>query len=200
MAKKKQNKVTIKALEDAVKDSMNEIVTIEWRGLEIEVKRFLPLNSMMAFVEYVSNACFGTDAKYNPEVKDFVFRSLVVQMYTNMTLPSDLSKSYDILFQTDLFTTLLNTIDYDQLDSIIRAIEMKTAYLCNSNVNLINKQMVDATRAFEDLAKQMQALTDGISQEDIANISKAFANGGIDPEKLMQAYMTEKYPEAQVTA
>jgi hypothetical protein len=45
----------------------------------------------------------------------------------------------------------------------------------------------------------MQALTDGISQEDIVNISKSLANGGIDPEKLMHAYMAEKYPETQVT-
>ena len=195
MAKKK-GKVTIKALEDAVKDELNRIEIVNWHGIDIEVKKFLSLTETMTLVESVTNACFGSDAKFTPEVKDFVFRSIVVQLYTNLTLPSDLSKSYDILFQTDLFITLLDTIDYDQFDSMIRAIEVKTAYLCNSNINLVNKQMADATKAFEELAKQMESITSGISQEDIANISKAFANGGIDPEKLMQAYMAEKYPAA----
>ena len=196
MAKKKQNKVTVKALEDAVKGDMNETVTIEWHGIEIEVKKFLTLTEMMALVDSVTNACFDSGAKFTPEIKDFVFRSLVVQLYTNLTLPSDLSKSYDILCQTDLFSTLLNTVNYEQVDNMIRAIEVKSTYLCNSNINLVNKQMADATKVFEELAKQMESITSGISQEDIVNISKALANGSVDPEKLMQAYMTEKYPTA----
>lgn len=197
MAKKSSNKVSIRKLEDAVKGTLNQTSILEWNGLEIEVKRNIGLDEACAFVDFLANACFANDAEYLPEAKDPAFRALIIKLFTNISLPSNAEKQYAILMHTDLVPRVISCIDEAQIESIVRAADEKIVYLCQSNINLVKKQMVDTSKSVEELLGQLSSVFEGVSQEDIANLTKAMANGGLDEQKLMQAYMDQKYKDEE---
>ena len=197
MAKKNRSRVSIRKLEEAAEGQLNQVSTLEWNGIEIEVRRNIGMGDACAFVDFMRKACFSDDGEYLPEAKEPAFRALVVRLYTNITMPSNAAKQYDILMHTDLVPQIVSRIDGAQLGLIIQAIDEKIEYACKSNIDFVKKQMTDASKAIETLLSDVSSVFSGVSQDDIAKLASAMANGGLDEQKLMQAYLEQKYDQAQ---
>ena len=188
----KPKKISVNAIEKVMKGTHVPSVTAEWNGLEVFIANTIPLNAMMQFVQDVYGGCFMVDTgEYVPEVKDFLIRSSVIEKYTNISLPSNISKRYDILYRTDIYSFVLNYINGDQIDHMFDAIDRRIECAVSANVSGITRQVSNLYSSLEDLEKKTEQLFSGLGEDDIRNITQALGSGNIDEDKLVEAYIKQ---------
>lgn len=101
-----------------LKKAKEDIKTIEFNGISIEVKQYLPIDDKLQFVvNVITNAADG-NRFYNP-IKMEAFTTLeFLFMYTNLsftdTQKKDLSKLFDIIVSNGLAEQILMAIPEDE--------------------------------------------------------------------------------------
>lgn len=189
----KIKKISINAFEEAVEKEYVPTSNVEWRGLTIVVMRRLSLNAMMTFVDSVVKSCFEQDSgTYIPEVKDFAMRSCIIEHYTNISLPSNIERRYELLYRSDIFDAIMEHIDQLQFNAMIRAIEDKLSHLAQSNIDAVTKQMNELYASVEKMVERLGSEFDGIDGEQISKIVNAIADGQIDERKIVKAIISER--------
>lgn len=177
--------VSINAIEEVMKDRFSNGETIQWYGVEIEIKKTIDLRAMMEFVAQSVNNCFSdSDGSYIPEMKDFTIRACMIEKYTNVRLPENPVKLYKMMYETDLCDLVITRINRQQLDAIIDAINEKLEYEVNSAIKTIQKTYDDVV----SLSESISEIFSNITNDDITALTKAIGNGKIDEGKLMEAY------------
>lgn len=190
---KNNNRISVNAFEKAVGENYNKAEIVEWNGLEVEIRKNLTLGEILLFARCVTEACFDKDMiDYKPEKKDFAIRTLTVLFYTNISLPKDVYKQYDLIYGSDIFETIIANINRDQFRTLVDAIDDKIANAADSNAALLNKQMNQLNDAFHELEEQAAGIFGDITSDDLKNLVDALADGGIDEEKMMKAYIENK--------
>lgn len=189
----KMKKVSIRSIEEAVEGKTQDTTTVEFNGLEINVKRILPFYDMIRFVRSVVDGCFkDDDGSYIPEVKNFLIRIYVLAYYSNINLPQNVEKQYEFAYTTGLFETVIGHIEPAQFADICDAIDENIEYIVESNNKEMQSQIVSVQNMIKELGEQLNGLFDGVGNEDINSIFGAIADRGIDEEKLMRAYINNK--------
>ena len=189
---KKNNNISVTAFEKAIDKVYTPQSTVEWNGLTLVIKRHLSLAEVVKFVDVCVKACFNNDnASYTPEAKVPAIRSCIVAFYTNITLPENVEKQYDLIYHSMIMDYIVPYIDQTQLDTIIEAIDDKIEHLAAANLERVNKQMADLNTTLESMQKQITDVFDGVSAEDMKHMVDALS-AGIDEEKLVKAYMSNK--------
>ncbi len=190
MAKKKR--VSVNAFEKHVVIDY-EYKPYEWEEMEIMVKPRLDFLEMMTFVDEVVKGCFRSDDNsFLPEVKDFVIKSYIVEMYSNVSLPQNVNKKYDLLYACDIVDFILDIIDKSQFEEMMKGIDQKIKYMVAMDVNTITTQMNQLLSSLSGVESKASQLFSEISKEDIDTILKAIGNGKIDESKIMEAYLEHK--------
>lgn len=188
----KIKKISINALEKSIGD-INQYVTTEWHGLEIIIKKRLTLKEMMLFVDSVVKVCFTSDDNtYMPEIKDFAIRSNILEMYSNLTLPLDIAKKYNIIYDCDLVEIILENINRVQFGKMIEAIDEKIEHLANSNIKAITTQMNELYSSLAGMENKMKEIFGVLDKKDIDALLSAITNNKLDESKLMAAYIQQK--------
>lgn len=186
-------KISVNALEKAIKSIYIPTVSEEWNGLNIVIKKKLNLAETMLFIDSVVSTCIvGENGSYAPELKSYAIRSIAIVLYTNIRLPVNEDKIYDVLYGNGIWELVTANVDKEQFNDIMKAIDSKIEYLSYSNAEAINKQAEDLYSTIEELSQKIAVLFEGVKSDDVKNIVSSFANGGIDEEKLMQAYLGNK--------
>ena len=191
------NKISTEELEQVLEDTYTPVSTTEWNGLELMVKRTITLAETMEFVKFVTDICFADETnEYIPEVRDYAIKLFVLEHYTNLELPKETENKYAIIYQTDIIPTVLNMLDGQQFNDIIRAIDTKLDYMAESNIEAITKHMNEAMALIENFGKQFSELFDGVDQESMTKIVNSLANG-LDEGKMMEAYLDKTIPATE---
>lgn len=196
---KKTKKVSVNEFEKSIMDSYIPSESVTWNGIEINIKKTLSLKEVMTFVGGVTNSCFTTEENiYTPEVKDFAIKYCIIEMYTNITLPANTEKKYDLIYRSDIIPTVLKHINNEQYCEIIRAIDSKIGSIVQANTEAIRKQLNEMHTALESLNSLQEKASNmfsGISSEDITNLIKTVTtlggDGKLDENKLVQAYLSQ---------
>ena len=170
----------------------NDIRTFEWNGYTIEVKRFLPVEDAMGYIDDVVAECIDENGDYYPAVLDFQRRRELIRRYTNIEMPEDIAAEYKILYGTNLCDAVYEVIDPDQLDTLWSAI--------NEHINLIKydrrsaaeKQMADIYAMMKSLANVLNDTVGEVNGEQISDFLKALANNQIDEKKIAAAVLAER--------
>lgn len=173
MAKVPFSKLGLKKVKD-------DIVNIEFNGIEIEVKQYLPIDDKLQFVvNVISNAADG-NRFYNP-IKIEAFSTLeILFMYTNLsftdTQKKDLSKLFDIVVSNGLANEVMAAIPKNELDGLFE--------LVYTSADGIYAQMNSAYGIIDSIRQEYQA-----AGEDATEIQKRLS----DPEnlKLLRDVMTK---------
>lgn len=93
--------------------------TILWHGIAVTLRPLLPLIEVTQFVNSVMDSCYDKEHDvFVPDMKDFAFRVNTVSRYACVELPSDINEQYSILYNTDIFDTVLSNINQSQIQSI----------------------------------------------------------------------------------
>lgn len=189
----KIKKISINAFEKAVNAQYEPIQTIEWNGIEILVNHTLTLHDMLAFVDLVVKNCFSnTDGAYMPEIKDFAIRNAIIEYYTNISLPLNVEKKYDLLYHSPILEEILPIIDQSQFKSIIRSIDEKTAHLAQANIEAVTKQMNELYATFDNMQKQINESFGNIDNGALSKVVETLIGGTLDEEKIVNAVLKAK--------
>lgn len=187
---KSTKKISITTFEKIMKDIHISTKTVEWNGVNITIKPTLSLKEMLSFVDNVVQSCFTTeDAAYIPEVKEFVIKCCVLEMYANFTLPTNVERKYDLIYCTDAIDVVMSNINAAQFGEIMEAINDKISNIAQANIESANKQINELYSAFDNIQEQMSSLFAGIGNDEIGKLVGAIAGDKFDEAKLVQAYI-----------
>lgn len=197
MADKKKT-VSVAELDRVIKEQLEGSVVavngVKWLGLTIEVKNFIGLNEVVQLAEEVAGNSFLADGEgFIPEVTEFCFRKAVIEHYTNIRLPQNAGKIYDIVFGTDLYHVIREHIDEDQLVDLRSAVDEKIDHRRDMQLSTERARLNELIAQFNAIGENIEKLFGGVSGDDVRELVNAIGKSGIDEEKLMQQYLDRKY-------
>ena len=187
----KEKKISIASFDKVLKEQTVPDTTEHWFGNEVVIKHTISIAQMLAFVDNVVSSCFH-DEGYMPEVKDLLIKSNLLTRYANFTLPENLEHRYTLIYNTDAVAMVSKHISSAQFDEILRAIDEKIDYICNTNIMAIEKQMQQLAASFEDVSKKTSEMFAGVNGSDVAKLIGAIDKGGVDEQKLVQAFLEQR--------
>lgn len=187
----KEKKISIASFDKVLKEQAVPNTTEHWFGNEVVIKHTISIAQMLAFVDNVVSSCFH-DEGYMPEVKDLLIKSNLLTRYANFTLPENLEHRYTLIYNTDAVAIVSKHISSAQFDEILRAIDEKIDYICNTNIMAIEKQMQQLAASFEDVSKKTSEMFAGVNGSDVAKLIGAIDKGGVDEQKLVQAFLEQR--------
>lgn len=190
-------KLSISKIEKIMKETFVPEVCMEWNGEKLNIRHTLTLEEMLTFADSVTNSCFGEDGAYLPELKDFAIRVATLLSYADISLPEDPERKYAICYRTDLFRTVQEHIELDQYNEMIHAIDEKIEHMAESNVQMIYRKADEAAEAISGMVEKVGALFENIDEQDLRNLVSAIGSGGLDEQKIVQAYLGAQKDQAE---
>lgn len=186
---KKTNHISINKLESTMQ---NNIVIIPMDGfpeIEITIRRILPLQDVLQFVEDVVSSCVDVETgQYIPEIRKFAVRASVLTRYANFTLPKDPEKQYDIIYNTNAFSQVLSHIDAEQYNEILYAIDERIRHNVTMIESAMVNQMSELTAKINSFISNSETMFGNIEGEDMSALMKNLANiSSIDEGKMAKA-------------
>lgn len=97
---------------------------IPWHDAFIYVKSIIPFKEMIGMVEYIVNSCIGKNGLFMPEFLDFSLRVCVLNYYSLVELPEDIEEKFYVVYQSDIYDTVVKHINKGQIESIKNSINM----------------------------------------------------------------------------
>ena len=191
MANKKKS-VSFSTFKAAAARDYKGIAIVSWNNIEIEIKRHLSLLEVLNFVDLVTKAAFDEDAAYMPERIDAAILACTIEFYTNINLGKDPFEAYDAIYRSGLLYMIMENIDQDQYDRIIRAAVKKIDNTANANIQAVTKQITELGAAFENVESSIASLVDGITPDELRGMIGALSSGTIDEKKLVEAIADRK--------
>lgn len=185
---KKTNKISINSFEKAMKENFNDIVVVKWYGVDIEIKPTISLVDAAEFISNIVSAAISDDGDYMPEFVDFVMRCNVLTKYANFTISDNTEKTYDLVYKTNAFDTVIEQINKRQLDAIMNSSMQKIEFEKQVALSNITRDTIDAIEAINKMQRQMEEILDGISNEDMQRFVNAVGENEIDYDELVRAY------------
>lgn len=184
-----ENRISIEEYKNAIAEDFNPVVDIDWRGLTLHIKRCLSLEEMMTFVSNVVSSCFAADTnEYLPEIKDFSTRCCILENYAGFALPKSLSEKYDMVYNSDIVSFVVQNVEHMQFNAMLAAIDRKIEHQAQSNIEALNKQISEVISGLSAIEKNLSGIFGGVDNETITKIAGAIADGSFDESKLVKAF------------
>lgn len=145
------------------------------KEFEISVKSCLTLDEAKMFVKTVSDACasFST-AAYEPEFYDFALKLSTLVFYAGISVPTDLYKAHDVIYNTNIYDVVLGKINGEQYRVLCDAINRRIDYVVNTFVSVqaarLNEVIERINGVFDESNKVISAIT---SQEFVSQLNEA---------------------------
>lgn len=194
---KNNKRISINSLDNVMKEKFNNRVVDTWNDIEVVMKRSISITETLEFVNNVVMSCFSDSNGFMPEVMDFAVKSNILTKYANFSLPDNLEHRHEIVYCSDAVRFVCQHINMEQLNEIMKSINKKIAYLCNTNTIGIQKQLTELVGSFEKMQESTVNMFSNITPEDITKIVGALDKGVLDEDKLVQAYLKHTtHPEA----
>lgn len=187
-----EKRISIEDFKKAVAEDFEPAVDVDWRGLTLHIKKCLSLEEMMTFVSDVVSSCFAADTnEYLPEVKDFSTRCCILENYAGFVLPKSLSEKYEMVYNSDIVSFVVQYVEHMQFNAMLAAIDHKIEHQAQSNIEALNKQMNEVVAGLSALEKNLSGIFGGVDNETITKIAGAIADGSFDESKLVKAFTAD---------
>ena len=155
-------------------------------AFKVIVKPHLSFSEAMDFVDSVINLTFDEEGNYYSVFADFALRRYTILYYTNMTLPDDMSKQYELLYGTHVYDVIAENINNEQryhiLDAVNRQMrieEQKILSSARAEVNNAVEQISKLADRYEAFMETAQKLA-GPDLFDLAKRLQSSASNVID--------------------
>lgn len=166
-------KVSITKFESMLKEN-TVTISVPDTDIVLKVTRWLGLEKMLTFINNVVSTCFNDNGDYMPQVHEFVFRVNVLNMYTNLTMPKDINKQYDLCYRTDAYGLVYEHISGEQIQDIRDAIDKSIAYrISQKKFEKINQSADIKNSILESvnsLAVGLKDVLDGVDQQTLLTV------------------------------
>lgn len=126
---KNPNKVTGLEAKQITNSIYEKNIVIKWHGKNINVCKLLPPEKMIQLIHNIICECTDKERKiFMPELLDFLFKSNIITEYSQVELPIDIKDRYDVVYSSDLFDIISNSINSEQVSSIKQIIKYYTGF------------------------------------------------------------------------
>ena len=194
---KKLDRVSVGAWEKIAKQMREEPTALDWHGDKLIIKKRLTMAEAVAYVRLVTTSCFSKeDGSYQPEALGFAKKRCAVALYTNVTLPQDMEKQYDLIYGTDIMDAVMGCIDLEQYNEMCEAVADHIDSILDANIDRVQQRIEAAAKAMEEISSSLGSVFDGLEQKDVHAMMHALTEGRFDEEKLMQAYLDQTKAQA----
>lgn len=124
------SKIKVGELRDLQKEFTKDIDVINFHGLEIDVKQYLPIEDKIILATTIYKSSTNDEdglLAVNENTRDVLTTYLITQYYTNLTLPQDYLEGYDILISTGLYDAIKENIidEVNRVEEIVDNMVMK---------------------------------------------------------------------------
>ena len=170
-------KIKAEAFDEYMKDYFPDTRTISVGGVDITVRRHLPVDDMISFVDFVVNNCFQDGGEtYLPELKDFLIRVAVVHRYTNIELPEKYVDQYNFVYGSDLVPMIIEeAICRDEFKNIMRAIDTQIENINNVEYREYKQKIDEIYSSLTSLTDQVSQMYANMTSEELTDLVKVFA-------------------------
>lgn len=198
MAKKSaQKRISVNAFEKAYKE-MNKFAEdrkVEWGGLDITIHPTLSLEDMMRYVNEVTEGCFvGREGTFRPEVRTFLNYAAILAYYTDVTIPSNTAKVYEMLCNSiDLLDLIVQQVNARQYNDIQAAIDERLKNYNTVATSIAIRQMETVSSAVEGLEEKVGEMFGNIDGQALNAVIKAIGEGGFSEESIVKAVLENRH-------
>lgn len=196
---KKEIRIPVNKLESLRRDEKIIVPLDGVDGVDIHIRRTIPLNEVLEFVAEVVASCVDRDdGSYVPEVMWFSIYTSVLTRYANFRLPTDVSKQYDLVYNTNAVEQVLSHIDKNQYEQIVVSIEKRIkhelAMIHASTAAKVNELL----ERFNTIVEQSEAMFNGLNSVDLTSMLNNLATvKDVDEEKLVSAVLKAQNTEQE---
>lgn len=185
--------MTTKELITLMSDNRNKMLKIDQLEAvlkkKLEVKEYISIKSKKNLVDDIVNECILYEDgifKFNDIEKYICFTMRVIEAYTNLELSSDLEEEYDLLCESKLLESIINTFkkEYDDVNILL---QMKCDYVLTNNT-----LAAQAGRFFDGVLEKIDVLVDALANKVDGFDFKNLPISGEDLGKLMQFINKQK--------
>lgn len=185
--------MTIREIITLMSDSKNKMLKAEQLQAllkkKLEVKEYISIKAKKSLIDAIVNECILYEDgifKFNDIDKYICFTMRTIAAYTNLELSEDLEEEYDLLCESKLLDSIINTFkkEYDDVNILL---QMKCDYV-------LNKNTLDAQvgRFFDGILEKVDVLIDALTNKvDDFDLNKLPINSE-DLGTLMQLLNTQK--------
>lgn len=185
--------MTTKELITLMSDSKNKMLKTEQLEAllkkKLDVKEYMSIKEKKALVDNIVNECILYEDgifKFDDIEKYICFTMRVIEAYTNIELSDDLEDEYDLLCESKMLESIINTFkkEYDDVNILL---QMKCDYVLTNNT-----LAAQTGRFFNGILEKLDVLVDALSNKvdsfDFNNLPISSEDLG----KLMQFINTQK--------
>lgn len=177
-------KINVGELREVNKEFKGAIIT-KFKGLEIEVKQYIPILDKIELVSPAANGCISEENglfTVQNSVKNIAYKLAIIKAYTNITLPKDEFDAFDLINESGILQAVMNAIpksELEELDTLLHDMieEQKEIYMQNNTLENIVKNGIE-----EILVIINKFLGDSSATDLIESATKAV--NGLKPDKL----------------
>lgn len=96
----------LNALKKSIKEEMQ---TVEFKGLNINVLRYLPISKKIRLI-IESHMSASDDGVFDLYLFEIYFKKALVEMYSNINLPTKIMDAYDLVMETGVYDIVYENI------------------------------------------------------------------------------------------
>ena len=185
--------MTTKELITLMSDNKNKMLKIDQLEAvlkkKLEVKEYISIKSKKNLVDDIVNECILYEDgifKFNDIEKYICFTMRVIEAYTNLELSSDLEEEYDLLCESKLLESIINTFkkEYDDVNILL---QMKCDYVLSNNT-----LAAQVGRFFDGILEKLDIVTDAFANKVDGFDFNNLPINSEDINKLMQFINKQK--------
>ena len=164
------SKILVGELREAVKLNENpSMIEVDYAGLNIKVKTYISILDKINLASSIYYSAVSEEDELqivNYNSIEIAYRKLVVEKYTNITLPKNPIDSYDLLTSSGLYETIRNTIPAKEINELEEVLwnyvkEKQDRYERENTVENIIKAGIDK------LLEMVNKLIENLPSEEI---------------------------------
>ena len=191
MAKTKNTNVSASILMRLV---IPETKTINYEGIDIVITPTLSLGQAMQFIDNIVNSCIDEETgEYTPITKELAIAINTIIMYSNCEVPSDNSDRYNLVYQTELYQTIVDNINSVQFYNLLDVIDSTISHKLAITTSTATQQVNILLAKIDEMNSRMNEAFGEFMGVDMAEVLKGLLiNGSVDEEKLVNAVLKSK--------
>ena len=170
---KKNGKVSINKIESLVNKWTSDVVLYD--DVVVTVRKNISFTEQVKMIDDIVHIV--TDGEYMAASYDYALRKNVVLYFTNITLPDNVDRAFDILFCTDIYDKIIDHIDREQLMSIESAALEQISYVNDTQKSYLMQRIDDLAMNVSRIIDELEPiLTDPKVISSLVNLNTVNLN------------------------
>lgn len=158
-----------------------KIETVTFYDIDINVKKELGLREVLSFVRTVVDTIVEYETcEFSYNRKDYIIGIATLAFFTDLELPSDIEKQYDLVTRTDIVSMIVSHINEKQYFHILDSIDEQLRF---EEQKILTQSKIEVQEYVEQMKTEINELVDRY-ESMLAFMEKSFS--GIDPNTMSQ--------------